>query len=152
MQLDDRMKSYEQVYTSAKLIPRCPAIIRIDGRAFHTYTRDMDKPFDEQMVLAMDTAMRAVLCDASTAKIGYTQSDEISILLTDFDNFETQQWFGGKIFKICSVAASIATVTFNNVIHKSRYAHFDARVFSIPKEDVANYLFGDNAMLLETLY
>lgn len=140
----DRMKLYERT-TKHILSPRTYTIVRVDGRAFHTYLKGCEKPFDYQVIDAMDRTA-AALCEAiSGVRFAYTQSDEISILLTDLEP-RTQPWFGGEIQKICSVSASLATAAFNH--HYDRpvssvrhdYATFDARVYTIPSRiEVANY-------------
>jgi len=145
MNLDDRMKLYERS-VGTKLMPRCPAIIRVDGRAFHTFTRGMEKPFDTNLNELMVHVAAKLCAEIHTARMAYAQSDEISILLTDYNRFNTQQWFDGKVQKIVSIAASIATEAFNRKVPHLfdgdmhwRSAHFDARVFSLPKEEVCNY-------------
>ena len=160
MDLGDRMKRAEQS-TRTNLIYRCPAILRIDGRAFHTFTRGFNKPWDWRFHWCMFETAKTLCSEISSAKFAYGQSDEISILLTDYDTLQTEQWFGGSVQKIVSVAASIATLAFNKAVNdmlkgletrfgsyvtddglmwsKRFQATFDARVFSIPKEDVANY-------------
>ena len=161
MNLEERMKKYEQESVGPYLIKRCPAIIRLDGRAFHTFTEEFHKPWDWRFHWCMFETAKALCADIPTAKLAYGQSDEISILLADFDNLETEQWFGGRVQKIVSVAASVATLAFNKTVNamlkglntrfgtyvtddelmwsKRFMAMFDARVCSIPKEDVANY-------------
>ncbi len=144
--LGTRMKGYE---TASKrvLIRRMPVIIRLDGRAFHTFTRPLKEPFNDQLHELMVQSMFGLMSNMQNAVFGYTQSDEISILLHDWSTHETQQWFDGKQSKIESVAASILTAEFNSMRNKKQllpevnlpYATFDARVFNIPKEDVCNY-------------
>ena len=156
--LGDRMKRYENV-TRDYLQPRTFTIIRIDGKAFHTFTRGLDKPFDEDLADAMLSAMAEVFNSIQGVKYAYTQSDEISLVLTDFDDYSTQPWFGGNIQKIASVSASHATVGFNktwirnilNMDHilgsdpvytfdNANWAEFDSRVFQLPnREEVINY-------------
>ena len=147
MNLDDRMKDYESS-VGTKLILRNPAIIRIDGRAFHTFTRGFVKPFDVVLQSALNETMKQLFHKVSTANFGYAQSDEISLLLIDYKNLDTSQYFGGTVQKIVSVVASEATTIFNHEIfklgdkvpeNKLFRATFDARVFSIPERDVANY-------------
>lgn len=139
--LGDRMKGYESI-TQSKLMNRTPVIIRLDGKAFHTFTRGLEKPFDAGLNLAMAATM-TTLCDAiQGAMLGYTQSDEISILLQDWASFTTDGWYDYKIQKMVSVAASIATATFNDIYKhpkKDALALFDARVFNVPFEEVTNY-------------
>lgn len=161
--LGDRMKSYENI-TRTYLPSRMPIIIRIDGKAFHTFTKGFKKPFDDILTRAMkETA--AVLCrDIESVKVAYTQSDEISLLITNNDTWETQPWFGNNLQKMASVAASVATLAFNRAFwhelnmlnndylntedneHLKAYcravekgATFDARVFVLPADEVCNY-------------
>lgn len=145
MKLGDRMKTYEGV-TKTCLMKRTPVIIRIDGKAFHTWTRSLSKPFDDNMVVWMANTTRYLVENIQNAVFGYCQSDEISILLRDYDNLTTDQWFNGNVQKITSVSASFATAKFNDYVNASGepydsmpLAFFDARVFNIPKEEVTNY-------------
>jgi len=159
MNLGDRMKRYEQSSVGQYLVYRCPAILRVDGRAFHSFTRGMENPWDDDLCRLMHQTAAALCDDISTAKFAYVQSDEISILMTDYDSLTTEQWFGGKVQKIVSVAASVVTAAFNQkIVHmvadipeehrtekaklwysKLGKAMFDARVFSIPADDAVNY-------------
>jgi tRNA(His) 5'-end guanylyltransferase len=140
--LGNRMKGYERV-PNIRLTPRMPFIIRVDGKAFHSFTKGFDKPWDLKLVEAMTTAAQHLMKEVMGSKIAYIQSDEISILCTDYDRLESQPWFDKKVQKICSVSASIATMAFNSDLLKSKgkihHACFDARVFPIPKEEVCNY-------------
>lgn len=139
--LGDRMKRYEGT-TSAQLMRRTPVIIRIDGKAFHTFTRGLDKPFDQSLHEAMVTTMARLCGNIQGAVFAYTQSDEISILLQDWEKHTTDAWFDYKIQKMTSIAASIATAAFNGYYKhpsKTDFALFDARVFNIPFEEVTNY-------------
>ena len=138
--LGTRMKDYESI-TQTKLMNRTPVIIRLDGKAFSTYTRGLEKPFDSSLNIAMVKTMQKLCESMQGSVLGYTQSDEISILLQDWATFETDAWYDNKIQKMVSVAASIATATFNAVYKhpvKETLALFDARVFNIPFEEVTN--------------
>ena len=156
--IGDRMKGYENV-SRIYLTKRMPTIIRVDGKAFHTFTRGFDKPFDEIMGECMCEAAKFLCENIQGCKIAYTQSDEISLLLTDYDKLNTCSWFDKNIQKMVSVSASMATLAFNKAFSdiltqmKSRNefkliekyskrefkAMFDSRVFNIPKEEVCNY-------------
>lgn len=145
--IDNRMKRYE-LSTKSYLIPHIPAIIRIDGKAFHTFTKKIycKTPFDENLKDTMVSTMKELVDAIQGAVFGYRQSDEISILLYNGDDLNTEQWFNGNIQKIVSVSSSIASVYFNkykedNFMHLTRNvpAFFDSRVFNIPKEEVVNY-------------
>ncbi len=157
MNLDDRMKRYELSF-SQHLIHRCPAICRLDGRAFHTFTKPFERPYDSVFRALMVKTARHLCEKISTARFAYGQSDEISILLIDYTRFETDQFFDGKVQKLASVIASEATVAFNEALwkvvncpipafadlakplEKSLFkATFDARVFSVPERDAGNY-------------
>lgn len=138
--LGTRMKRFE-VPAQGVLQPRTPVIIRIDGKAFHTYTKGMDHPYDQNLHRSMAETAQFLCENIQNAVFAYTQSDEISILLNDWKKFKTNQWFDGKIQKIVSVAASMATAYFNEEMAQAttKMAFFDARVFNLPKEEVANY-------------
>lgn len=143
--LGDRMKAHEHV-TRALLPRQTYTVIRVDGRSFHTYTRGMERPFDRGLMSAMDATAEALCAEASGSVLAYTQSDEISLLMTDFATEQTQPWFGGVVQKVTSVAASIATAAFNHAMRpyggRESYAHFDARVFTLPSRDeVFRYLW-----------
>lgn len=147
--LGDRMKSQYEDRTRYFLPRRTYTIVRVDGKAFHTYTRGCKKPFDEELMTSMDQATKFLCEEIQGAQYGYVQSDEISILMTDFNKITTSAWFDGNIQKITSVAASLATGKFNAWIGNRfkadgsaqfETAYFDARVFTIPDPiEVANY-------------
>lgn len=156
--LGDRMKDYENT-SRVYLARRMPAIIRLDGKAFHTFTKGFKKPFDNILIETMwKTAI--FLCEnIQGCQIAYTQSDEISLLLTDYENLNTSAWFDKNIQKMVSISASMATLAFNksfqeiynenikdgdiskgNVYERRLMtAMFDSRVFILPKEEVVNY-------------
>jgi len=134
--LGNRIKSYENI-SRTYLVKKIPVIIRLDGKAFHTLTRGLDKPFDELFINSMhNTAIK--LCEnVQNCKLAYVQSDEISLLLLDNEAPQTQQWFGGNIQKMVSISAAITSVSFTKFFGKEGI--FDSRVFNIPKEEVCNY-------------
>ena len=166
--LGDRMKDYENV-TRFYLTRRMPLIIRIDGRAFHTFCKGLEKPYDRIFAKSMQATAFNLCKNIEGCKLAYTQSDEISLLLTDYDELETQVWFDKNLQKIVSISASMATLYFNEAFkdladrwcedyyyqawntseEEDRYfetlcnrqftATFDSRAFCIPKEEVANY-------------
>lgn len=144
--LGDRMKANYEDRTRISLPRRSYTLIRIDGKAFHTYTRGMIRPFDDGLIDDMD-ATAAYLCkNIMGAKFAFVQSDEISILLTDFEDIGTQSWFDSNLQKMCSVSAAQATRAFNearlkrNGMDAMKWAEFDSRVFQIPqKAEVENY-------------
>ena len=137
--LGDRMKDQYENRTRYLLPRRTYTIIRLDGKAFHTFTRYCEKPYDDILRYAMGEAMLELCSEVQGCKMGYQQSDEISLVLTDFETDATDAWFDGNIQKIASVSASIATMRFNKFV--SRYigqvtwantnALFDSRVFTI---------------------
>ena len=111
--LGTRMKEYyENVYRFG-LTRRTPVAIRIDGKAFHTFTRGFQKPFDDVLVRSMQRTMKYLCENIQGCKLGYTQSDEITLILTDYDTLTTDAWFGYELQKMCSIAASMATMAFN---------------------------------------
>ena len=160
--LGDRMKSQYEDRTRYMLPRRTYTLIRLDGKSFHTYTRGLKKPFDKALSEDIDNSIIAMLPEIQGAVFAYTQSDEISILLTDFATPTTSAWFDGNLQKISSVAASIMTAQFNlrrlcgeggeceewsegpeGVTPK--LAYFDARIFTIPDRiEVMNYFIWRN--------
>jgi tRNA(His) guanylyltransferase len=137
--LGDRMKSYYENRTRFFLPRRTFTIIRCDGKAFHTYTKGLIKPFDDKLINDMDETAAYLCKNIQGAKFAFVQSDEISILLTDFDNLQTDPWFDGNIQKMTSISASLATAKFNE-LRPGKLAIFDSRVFTIPqKVEVENY-------------
>lgn len=143
-----RMKSqYEDRYR-AMLPRRTYTILRIDGRAFHTYTKDCEKPYDDALHAAMVEAAVSLCDDAQGCQLSYVQSDEASFLLTDFASITTGAWFDGNVQKITSVAASVFTSRFgwNRYLQrKGAHATFDCRVFTIPDPvEVENYFVWRN--------
>lgn len=148
--LGNRMKGYEYIPRNF-LSKKIPVIIRLDGKSFHTFTKGMRRPFDELLISTMQDTAKYLCENIQGVKIAYTQSDEITLLLTDFESINTQGWFDYNAQKMTSVSASMATLAFNKAfmaninmckayeyINKVDNALFDSRVFSIPKEEVCN--------------
>jgi tRNA(His) 5'-end guanylyltransferase len=142
--LGDRIKSkFEDVFRIS--IPqRTYGIVRVDGKAFHTFTRGLEKPYCGDLSNAMDTAALTLAKEMMGCKLAYGQSDEYSFLFSDLDKDESEMWFSGNIQKIASVSASIFTAAFNNAWYtnqiNNKVAWFDARVFVIPcRKDVEQY-------------
>lgn len=167
--IGDRMKNNYENITRYYLTRRMPVIIRIDGKAFHTFTRGFKKPFDDILVKTMQDTMKYLCENIQGCVLGHTQSDEISLVLTDYAELTTDAWFGNNLQKMCSISASMATLAFNKAftrniskqskrfyteyleekdasyietleIAMNKGAMFDSRVFTIPKEEVCNYL------------
>jgi tRNA(His) guanylyltransferase len=140
--LGDRMKRNYEERTRTKLPRRTHTIIRLDGKAFHTYTRGRPKPWDANLHANMGSAALELCRQAQGTVLGYVQSDEISLLLTDFATNTTDAWFDGSVQKIASVSASIVTARFNRAEYVGGFgpAYFDSRVFTIPDPvEVHNY-------------
>lgn len=114
--LGDRMKSNYENRAKTYLVRRMPVIIRLDGKAFHTFTKGLKKPYDEIFHNTMNATMKYLCENIQGCKLGYTQSDEITILLTDYDTLDTDAWFDNNVQKICSVSASMATMMFNKTL------------------------------------
>lgn len=110
--LAKRMKDYESV-PKTKLTKRTPVIIRIDGKAFHTFTKGFERPFDEVLIKTMQETTKYLCENIQGCVLGYTQSDEISLVLVDYETFDTSAWFDYEVQKLTSIAASMATMAFN---------------------------------------
>lgn len=138
--LGDKHKSYE-ARTESTLLPGCPVVIRLDGRAFHTFTRGLKRPYDERMSRAMIETTKDLVAQTN-ANVGYCQSDEITLIFKNSDHL-VPFMFSGRVQKIVSVVASIASVKFNRIIQETiperanMMPIFDARVFQYPNESLA---------------
>ena len=135
--LGSRMKSYEAVSRSV-LTPHTHTILRVDGRAFHSYLRHAEKPYDMTFLANMQAVAKALCKEVSGTVMAYGQSDEISLLVSDVES-QSQPWFGGVVQKMASVAASVATATLIFKRGTEGLPHFDARVFTIPEDEITNY-------------
>lgn len=116
--LGARMKENYENRSKTYLTRRVPVIIRLDGKAFHTYTKGFKKPYDEIFHKAMNETTKYLCQNIQGCKIGYTQSDEITLLLTDYETLTTDAWFDYSVQKMCSVSAAMATLAFNKYFTK----------------------------------
>lgn len=161
--LGDRMKTYEAV-PKTSLMRRTPVIIRLDMCHGHTFCRGFLKPYDEIFGLSMQDTTKALCESIQGCVLGYTQSDEISLVLCDYKKIDTAAWFDNQLEKIVSVSASMAALYFNKAFFKritdvlmllgedeiilnikaynravEAGAIFDSRAFNLAKEEVCNY-------------
>lgn len=165
-----RMKTFYEQIPKTKLMRRCPVAIRCDGRSFHTFTRNFQKPFDEVLIKSMQETMKYLCENIQGCVLGYTQSDEITLILVDYKKLTSSAWFDYEVQKLCSIAASMATMAFNKAFVKEvkkysfelsmgihtdeerrlldiydkaidKGAMFDARCFNVPKEEVTNLCY-----------
>lgn len=165
--IGDRMKQYENCYR-LYLPRRSPVIVRLDLRAGHTFTKGFARPYDELFASVMWETAKQLCENISGVRFAYTQSDEISLVLVDYENINTEPWFGNNLQKIVSISASMATFYFNNTFRElvapefdyieqdnelrkvqvahlkaltGRIATFDSRAFVLPREEVLNYMY-----------
>lgn len=142
----DRMKAYEAA-ADAALDVHLPIYARIDGRSFSRFTREMERPFDGNLSSAMIGAT-AGLVEKTHARIGYTQSDEISLVFLA-ENPESDILFGGRIQKMASVLAGLTTALFMQRVmtdaafdgYRDRLPHFDCRVCQLPSKTEGANMF-----------
>lgn len=166
--LGTRMKVFYENIPKTRLMRRTPVAIRIDGKSFHTFTKGFQKPFDFLLMDAMQQTMKYLCENIQGCVFGYTQSDEITLILVDYQKFTSDAWFDYEVQKLTSVSASMATMAFNkyfsenvveyNLTHDplvkrreglldnyisavEKGALFDARCFNIPKEEVTNLIY-----------
>lgn len=118
-ELGMRMKENYENRAKTSLIRRMPVAIRIDGKAFHTFTRGMQKPFDEILMHTMQNTLLYLCENIQGCVFGYTQSDEITLILVDYKTLTSDAWFDYKVQKLCSVSASMATMAFNKFFAKN---------------------------------
>lgn len=152
-EFDKRMQNYK--YTSDQsLMRRTPVIIQIDGMHFHTFTKGLDKPFDEILVRSMQDTAKYLCENIQGCVLAYTQSDEINLLLIDYQGLDSQAWFDNRIQKLTSAAASLATFEFNRrfaehttvkYLKKFRAtkkgATFAVCAFNLPQDEVTNFFY-----------
>ena len=164
--LGDRMKGYEQ-RDQFWLQRRIPVAIRVDMKAGHSFTKGFQRPFDEVFVKSIQETAKFMCENIQGAVLSYQQSDEITIILQDYKTLTTAAWFDYRTDKLCSIAASMATLAFNKFFSAyvmynydpesvisikdplyqayqdslNKGAMFDARCFNIPKEEVTNLIY-----------
>lgn len=114
-----RMKEYYEAVPKTKLMRRTPVALRIDGKSFHTFTRGFQKPFDMILMKSMQKTMKYLCKNIQGCVFGYTQSDEITLILIDYQTLTTDAWFDYEVQKLCSVSASMATMAFNQFFRMS---------------------------------
>ena len=112
-ELGKRMKTFYEEIPKTRLMRRIPVVIRIDGKAFHTFTKGFQKPFDEVLIKSMQDTMKYLCENIQGCVLGYTQSDEITLILIDYKKLTSSAWFDYEVQKVCSIAASMATMAFN---------------------------------------
>lgn len=117
--LGKRMKEFYENVPKTKLMRRTPVAIRIDGKAFHTFTRGFNKPFDDVLISAMQDTMKYLCENIQGCVLGYTQSDEITLILVDYKRLNSSAWFDYEVQKMCSIAASMATMAFNKAFSRA---------------------------------
>lgn len=122
--LGDRMKRYEAV-SKSMLMHRNPTIIRIDGKSFHTFTRGFVRPFDDVLIKSMQETTKYLCENIQNCVLGYTQSDEITLVLVDYEHLDTAAWYDYEVQKLCSISASMATMAFNKAFERNieEYIH-----------------------------
>jgi tRNA(His) 5'-end guanylyltransferase len=111
--LGQRMKDYYESIPKTRLMRRCPVAVRIDGKVFHSFTRGFQKPFDEVLITSMQETMKYLCENIQGCILGYSQSDEITLILLDYQTFTTDAFFNYEVQKMCSIIASMATMAFN---------------------------------------
>jgi len=143
--LGDRIKKYESI-TKHSALPNMPLVVRVDGKAFHTFTRNCIKPFDKYIIGGMLRAAMYTATKMQGFKAAYVQSDEVTFVLTDYDTHQTDGWFDYELPKIISTSAALMSVSFLDIMKELKPEYikpnnlptFDARAFNVPKNDVIN--------------
>lgn len=140
--MGDRFKDYEEVFQTT--VPkRVPKILRLDGKAFHTFLKGAKQPYDESISLCMIEGIKAVMQEiGGICVFCYTQSDEATFVINDYLDIHTESWFSNRVQKIVSVSASLMSVAFTqayNLMHDtSKMAVFDGRLFIVPESEINN--------------
>jgi tRNA(His) guanylyltransferase len=144
LSLFERQREYYEDVTRTKLPRRTHTLLRADGVSFSKFTKGLDKPFSNQFISDMNAAAVALCEKAQNAKFAFVQSDEISVVLSDYDTLNTTAWFGNELRKLCSVSAGIVTAAFAQQMaarnSSKEFPFFDCRAWTIPSQDeVLNY-------------
>ena len=126
--LGTRMKEFYETVPKTRLVRRMPVAIRLDGKAFHTFTRGFQKPFDNILIQTMQDTMKYLCENIQGCVLGYTQSDEITLILIDYQNLDTSAWFDYEVQKMCSISASMATLAFNCSFQQRINASYDVEM------------------------
>ena len=151
-ELGKRMKEYYESVPKTKLMRRTPVAIRIDGKAFHTFTKGFQKPFDEVLMTSMQDTMKYLCENVQGCVLGYTQSDEITLILQDYAKLDTCAWFDYEIQKICSISASMATMTFNKFFEQNVQEKYEAiwdeaiEYWRVPEDEIKYFGFLQSAV------
>lgn len=170
-ELGTRMKEFYENVPKTRLTRKVPVAIRLDGSHFHTFTRGFQKPFDQVLIKSMQDTMKYLCENIQGCVLGYTQSDEITLILTDYKKQTSSAWFDYEVQKVVSTSAALATMAFNRAFRENAEkwienyyeawnhtkeedrlvdvyekamemgATFDSRCFNIPKEEVCNLLY-----------
>lgn len=148
-ELGIRMKTYYEQIPKTKLMRRTPVAIRLDGKAFHTFTRGFEKPFDEVLGNAMRETMKYLCENIQGCVFGYTQSDEITLILVDYRKLNSDAWFDYEVQKMCSISASMATMAFNKFFRFEVEAHYDMNTKDTEFDEI---WLNDDAQVLNTVY
>ena len=117
--LGTRMKEFYEQVPKTRLVRRMPVAIRIDGKAFHTFTKGFHKPFDDILIKTMQETTKYLCENIQGCVLGYTQSDEITLILVDYQKLTSSAWFDYEVQKLCSISASMATMAFNKYFAKN---------------------------------
>src|SRR5260221_942974 len=138
--LGNRIKTYFEDPARVILPRKTWVVIRIDGKGFHHFTRKLERPYSRPLAEALDQAARHLCARIIGCAFAYGQSDEYSILFSDFGQADSRLWFDGSVQKIASVSASLFTAAFHHYYAEPAFAAFDARVFAIPsRREVERY-------------
>lgn len=139
-ELGNRIKTYYEDPARILLPRKTWVVVRIDGKGFHTFTKNLERPYSRQLADALDSAAIYLCGQMIGCAFAYGQSDEYSFLMSDFGRDDSRMWFEGSVQKIASVSASLFTAAFHRAYASAGYAAFDARVFAIPqRREVERY-------------
>lgn len=117
--LENRMKNFYEKIPKRKLIRHYPVVIRVKNKSFHTFAKEFNKPFDEILIETMQQTTKYLCENIQGCVLGYTQSNEITLILIDYKKLNSSVWFDYEVQKMCSVAASMTTMVFNRIFRKN---------------------------------
>ena len=134
-----RMKEFYENVSKTQLVRRMPVAIRVDGKAFHTFTKGFKKPFDEVLGRAMRETMKYLCENIQGCVLGYTQSDEITLILIDYKKLTSSAWFDYEVQKMCSIAASMATMAFNRIFQENVDLAYQEEFYELGLDNEADF-------------
>lgn len=135
LEIENRMKEFYENVPRTRLMRRCPVALRMDGKAFKHFTENFKKPYDRLFRDTMQETMLSLCQSIQGCVFGYTQSDEITLILVDYETFSQEAWLDYEIQKMVSTAASMTTMYFNKIFERKTREFVMENCYLIDSDD-----------------